>query len=124
MLADYAIQTVRDEDHLALAAACQPGVGLCTIVGIDEVHTPDSSRYWWKHSYEQAMSEGGDPPALDKEYVRRWLVERGYRGEGPSPTLPDSDSAGRAAAAGRRRSNTPAFSISAVGPDGFIVRSA
>ncbi|MEC7819449.1 MAG: XdhC family protein [Pseudomonadota bacterium] len=35
MLADYAIQTVRDEDHLALAAACQPGVGLCTIVGID-----------------------------------------------------------------------------------------
>ncbi len=60
-----------------------------TIVVIDEVHTPDSSRYWWKHSYEQAMSEGGDPPALDKEYVRRWLVERGYRGEGPSPTLPD-----------------------------------
>lgn len=35
MLADYAIQTVRDEDHVALAAACQPGVGLCTIVGID-----------------------------------------------------------------------------------------
>ena len=35
MLADYPIQTVRDEDHLALAAACQPGVGLCTIVGIE-----------------------------------------------------------------------------------------
>ena len=35
MLADYAIQTVRDEDHLALAAACKPGVGLCTIVGIE-----------------------------------------------------------------------------------------
>ncbi|MDP4574855.1 XdhC family protein [Qipengyuania sp. G39] len=35
MLADYAIEAVRDEDHLALAAACQPDVGLCTIVGID-----------------------------------------------------------------------------------------
>ena len=35
MLADYAIEAVRDEDHLALAAACQPDVGLCTIIGID-----------------------------------------------------------------------------------------
>lgn len=35
MLADYVIQSVRDEDHVALAAACQPGVGLCTIVGIE-----------------------------------------------------------------------------------------
>ena len=35
MLADYANVTVREEDHLALATACQPGVGLCTIVGID-----------------------------------------------------------------------------------------
>ena len=35
MLADYKIETVRDEDHLALAAACQPEVGLCTIVGIE-----------------------------------------------------------------------------------------
>lgn len=35
MLADCTVETVRDEDHLALAAACQPGVGLCTIVGIE-----------------------------------------------------------------------------------------
>ncbi|MBO6529108.1 MAG: XdhC family protein [Erythrobacter sp.] len=35
MLADHTIETVHDEDHLALAAACQPGVGLCTIVGIE-----------------------------------------------------------------------------------------
>ena len=35
MLAEYSIDGVRDEDHLALAAACQPGVGLCTIVGIE-----------------------------------------------------------------------------------------
>jgi phosphoribosylaminoimidazole-succinocarboxamide synthase len=59
------------------------------IVIIDEIHTPDSSRYWWRHSYERAQSEGRDPDALDKEYIRRWLSERGFRGEGPPPTLPD-----------------------------------
>jgi phosphoribosylaminoimidazole-succinocarboxamide synthase len=61
-----------------------------TLVVADEIHTPDSSRYWYADSYEQVMREGGDPRALDKEYVRRWLVsERGYRGEGEPPRLPD-----------------------------------
>jgi phosphoribosylaminoimidazole-succinocarboxamide synthase len=56
----------------------------------DEIHTPDSSRYWYLDTYEQAMREGADPKALDKEYVRRWFVnERGYKGEGPPPPLPD-----------------------------------
>ncbi len=59
------------------------------LVVIDEIHTPDSSRYWWRESYEQAMRQGRDPEALDKEYVRRWLVSKGYRGDGPAPTLPD-----------------------------------
>ena len=59
------------------------------IVVIDEIHTPDSSRYWMRESFERAMREGGDPTALDKEYVRRWLVEQGYRGDGPPPPLPD-----------------------------------
>jgi phosphoribosylaminoimidazole-succinocarboxamide synthase len=61
-----------------------------TLVVADEIHTPDSSRYWYADSYERALREGGDPRALDKEYVRRWLVaERGYRGEGAPPALPD-----------------------------------
>lgn len=59
------------------------------LVVIDEIHTPDSSRYWYRTGYEQAMREGRTPEALDKEYVRRWLVERGWRGEGPQPALPD-----------------------------------
>ena len=56
---------------------------------IDEVHTPDSSRYWYLDGYEPAFSEGRDPEALDKEYVRRWLVSNGYRGDGAPPVLPD-----------------------------------
>jgi len=58
------------------------------LVVIDEIHTPDSSRYWYRDRYEQALSQGRDPEALDKEYVRRWLQEQGYRGDGPSPELP------------------------------------
>jgi len=55
---------------------------------VDEIHTPDSSRYWYRESYEPALTAGEDPRALDKEYLRAWLVERGWRGEGPPPSLP------------------------------------
>jgi phosphoribosylaminoimidazole-succinocarboxamide synthase len=60
-----------------------------TLVVADEIHTPDSSRYWYADGYARALGEGGDPKALDKEYVRRWLVDQGYRGEGTAPQLPD-----------------------------------
>ncbi len=56
---------------------------------IDEIHTPDSSRYWYAEGYAEAMARGEDPRALDKEYVRRWLVAQGYTGDGPPPALPD-----------------------------------
>lgn len=58
------------------------------IVVIDEIHTPDSSRYWYLDRYREAMSEGRNPDALDKEYVRLWLGEQGYKGSGPPPELP------------------------------------
>ena len=61
-----------------------------TLRVIDEIHTPDSSRYWYADSYEAAMSAGTDPRSLDKEFVRRWLVSEGFRGEGRPPTLPDA----------------------------------
>ena len=59
------------------------------IVVIDEIHTPDSSRFWYAQSYEPRMAEGRDPESFDKEYVRRYLVDQGYRGEGPIPVIPD-----------------------------------
>ena len=58
------------------------------IVVIDEIHTPDSSRYWYREGYERALSLGEEPEALDKEYVRRWLIERGYSGHGAVPEIP------------------------------------
>jgi phosphoribosylaminoimidazole-succinocarboxamide synthase len=60
------------------------------LVVIDEIHTPDSSRYWYADDYDARMAAGQEPRSLDKEYVRRWLAEEaGYRGEGAPPALPD-----------------------------------
>ena len=44
--------------------------------------------YWYADDYEKALSDGRNPAAIDKEYVRLWLGEQGYKGEGPPPTLP------------------------------------
>ncbi|MEM9073983.1 MAG: phosphoribosylaminoimidazolesuccinocarboxamide synthase [Myxococcota bacterium] len=60
-----------------------------TIMVIDEMHTPDSSRYWYAESYPDRFDAGEDPESFDKEYVRRWLKEVGYSGDGPAPTLTD-----------------------------------
>jgi phosphoribosylaminoimidazole-succinocarboxamide synthase len=60
------------------------------IVVIDEIHTPDSSRFWYADDYEARLAHGEEPRGLDKEYVRRWYVsERGYRGDGPPPPMTD-----------------------------------
>jgi len=56
---------------------------------IDEVHTPDSSRYWYADDYQTRFDKGEEPRGLDKEYVRRVLAEKGYRGDGPPPPLTD-----------------------------------
>jgi len=54
---------------------------------IDEVHTPDSSRFWIADSYEDRMAAGEEPESLDKEGVRLALSAGGYRGEGEPPVL-------------------------------------
>lgn len=52
---------------------------------IDEIHTPDSSRYWLASSYTPDHA----PQHYDKEYLRLWYAAHGYRGEGEPPALPD-----------------------------------
>jgi phosphoribosylaminoimidazole-succinocarboxamide synthase len=59
------------------------------LVLIDEIHTPDSSRYWFTRSYAERFAAGEAPESFDKEYVRRWLKDRGFSGEGPIPAIPD-----------------------------------
>ncbi|MBD3321903.1 MAG: phosphoribosylaminoimidazolesuccinocarboxamide synthase, partial [Chitinivibrionales bacterium] len=45
------------------------------IVLIDEIHTPDSSRYWIADSYEERFSQGKEPENIDKEFLRLWFKE-------------------------------------------------
>jgi phosphoribosylaminoimidazole-succinocarboxamide synthase len=48
------------------------------LIVIDEVHTPDSSRYWIAGSYDARLAAGVEPEGLDKEFVRRMIIDRGY----------------------------------------------
>ena len=59
------------------------------IILIDEIHTPDSSRFWFQSTYEERFAAGQDPQSFSKEYVRQYLVGQGFRGDGPIPPIPD-----------------------------------
>jgi phosphoribosylaminoimidazole-succinocarboxamide synthase len=59
------------------------------ILLIDEVHTPDSSRFWKADTYQTRMAAGLEPENFDKEFIRLAYLEHGFRGEGTPPTLPD-----------------------------------
>jgi phosphoribosylaminoimidazole-succinocarboxamide synthase len=61
--------------------------GVLTLV--DEVHTPDSSRYWYRDTWKQLYEQGASQRELDKEYLRQWLLARGWKGDGPAPEIPD-----------------------------------
>ncbi len=52
---------------------------------IDEVHTPDSSRFWVADTYAARLAAGEEPDNFDKEFLRLWYAERGYRGDGEPP---------------------------------------
>ncbi|MFY8213271.1 MAG: phosphoribosylaminoimidazolesuccinocarboxamide synthase [Flavobacterium sp.] len=51
------------------------------IVLIDEIHTPDSSRYFYAEGYQQRQDKGEEQKQLSKEFVRRWLIENGFQGK-------------------------------------------
>jgi len=53
---------------------------------IDEIHTPDSSRYWIADTYQPG---GDEPENFDKEFLRKWYAAQGYRGDGTPPTMPN-----------------------------------
>ena len=62
-----------------------------TLYVIDEMHTPDSSRYWVADEYEARFAKGEDQRMLDKENIRQWLIrERNFSGQGTPPVIPDS----------------------------------
>lgn len=59
------------------------------IILIDEIHTPDSSRFWHADTYNELFNAGKEQRKIDKEYVRSWLADKGFIGEGTVPKIPD-----------------------------------
>lgn len=60
---------------------------------IDEMHTPDSSRYWLAETYRpgqgtKPVSSEEEPENFDKEFMRKWYAAQGYRGDGAPPAMP------------------------------------
>lgn len=73
-----------------------------TLTLMDEVLTPDSSRYWPLQGYQQAFDAGQNPPSYDKQYLRDWLQTATVNGQPwsktpPAPTLPEDVIANTAA---------------------------
>ncbi|MGX5827029.1 phosphoribosylaminoimidazolesuccinocarboxamide synthase [Mesorhizobium sp. 43Arga] len=60
-----------------------------TIILADEIHTPDSSRYWIAASYEQALASGTRPESFDKDFIRSWVAARCDPYKDPIPRIPD-----------------------------------
>ncbi|MGE5042479.1 MAG: phosphoribosylaminoimidazolesuccinocarboxamide synthase [Candidatus Levyibacteriota bacterium] len=54
---------------------------------IDEIHTPDSSRFWIKKTYKERLKKGLEPENFDKEFLRIWYKKRGYTGDGKPPRM-------------------------------------
>src|SRR5688572_8410802 len=59
-----------------------------SVLLIDEVHTPDSSRFWKADTYEERFKADEDPENFDKEFVRIAYADKGYRGDGEIPSMP------------------------------------
>ena len=54
---------------------------------IDEIHTPDSSRFWIAKTYKKRFEKGLEPENFDKEFLRLWYAKRGYKGDGKPPRM-------------------------------------
>ena len=88
MLEDYTLKLFRKGSELAAARKLilvdtkyEFGKHDGKIYLIDEVHTPDSSRYFYQEGYEERQKDGQPQKQLSKEFVRQWLIENGFQGK-------------------------------------------
>ncbi len=66
------------------------GIADGKLIVIDEIHTPDSSRYWVADGYADRFARGAEQEMLDKENIRQWLIQtHGFSGHGKPPPLTD-----------------------------------
>lgn len=90
-LALFALGSAHAKAHGLLLVDTKYELGLLgdRVILIDEIHTADSSRFWVADTYAARRAAGEPPDMLDKERLRRWLLERGFSGTGTPPALSD-----------------------------------
>jgi len=83
-------QWARSRGLILVDTKYEMGIADGKLVVIDEIHTPDSSRYWVASGYEERFAQGVEQEMLDKENIRQWLIkEHGFSGHGKPPPLSD-----------------------------------
>jgi phosphoribosylaminoimidazole-succinocarboxamide synthase len=79
-----------DRGLLLVDTKYEMGIADGKLLVIDEIHTPDSSRYWIAGPYQERFERGAEQEMLDKENIRQWLIrEHGFSGHGKPPPLSD-----------------------------------
>ncbi len=86
-LFDFGSRFVAKHGLILVDTKYEFGLNEGELVLMDEIHTPDSSRFWFADTYKQLFESGQEQRKLDKEYVRTWLADQGYLGEGKPPKL-------------------------------------
>tara|TARA_Y100000588_G_scaffold268269_1_gene283476 strand:- start:1473 stop:2435 length:963 start_codon:yes stop_codon:yes gene_type:complete len=88
-LYERGVSRAADQGLIFVDTKYEFGISNGKIMLMDEVNTPDSSRYWIADDYEKRFEKAEEPRKLDKEYVRTWLAEKGFTGDGKPPKLTD-----------------------------------
>jgi phosphoribosylaminoimidazole-succinocarboxamide synthase len=91
LLFDKGTQMAAERGLILVDTKYEFGIVNDKIILIDEIHTPDSSRYFFKAGYEERQKRGEHQHQLSKEFVREWLINKGFQGlEGQKmPLIPD-----------------------------------
>lgn len=85
----FGVERARERGLILVDTKYELGLRDGRLLISDEIHTPDSSRYWFADTYAELFQAGRDQRKIDKEYVREWFAAQGFRGEGNPPAMPD-----------------------------------
>ena len=89
-LFEYGSKTLASRGLILVDTKYEFGLLDGKLVIVDEMHTPDSSRFWYADTYEELFQAGEKQRKIDKEYLRQWLMEeKNFMGKGENPEIPD-----------------------------------
>ena len=89
-LFDFGSRTLASRGLILVDTKYEFGLLDGELVIVDEMHTPDSSRFWYADTYQQLFESGEKQRKIDKEYLRQWLMEeKNFMGQGDAPEIPD-----------------------------------